>query len=237
MSDILIENLVKQYGHGETTVTAVGGIDLQIRSGEFISIMGESGSGKSTLLAMMGGLSRPTRGRYVVDGLDVYALTQEQRADFRREYLGFVFQSFHLLPYLTVEENVMLPLAALRMKAKEKQARAREALERVGMASKKDRLPGSISGGEQERVTVARAVVNHPPILLADEPTGNLDTRNSLAVMGLFRTLNREGTTIVMVTHSEECAASAERTLRVSDGKIVMDPTVRNGVLRQTAAC
>jgi len=153
----------------------------------------------------------------------VYGLKQEQRADFRREYLGFVFQSFHLVAYLTVIENVMLPLTVTRRAAKEKRAMALAALSQVGLADKADRLPGEISGGEKERVAVARAIVNEPPVLLADEPTGNLDSRNSREIMNMFQRLNATGMTIIMVTHSPECAGYARRILQMSDGRLVGD--------------
>jgi putative ABC transport system ATP-binding protein len=221
MSYIHVDALTKQYGTGEAAVLAVRTMSFEIESGEFIGVMGESGSGKSTLLSMMGALNTPTTGRYTVDEIDVYGLKPDQRADFRREFLGFVFQSFHLVPYLTVVENVMVPLTTIRMNAKEKRAMAEDALERVGIGSKSDRLPNQISGGEQERLAVARAIVNAPPILLADEPTGNLDTKTSREVMDLLQTLNEEGMTIVMVTHSPECAHYAHRILRVSDGLLV----------------
>jgi len=221
MSYIHVDALTKQYGTGEAAVLAVRTMSFEIESGEFIGVMGESGSGKSTLLSMMGALNTPTTGRYTVDEIEVYGLKPDQRADFRREFLGFVFQSFHLVPYLTVVENVMVPLTTIRMNAKEKRAMAEDALERVGIGSKSDRLPNQISGGEQERLAVARAIVNAPPILLADEPTGNLDTKTSREVMDLLQTLNEEGMTIVMVTHSPECAHYAHRILRVSDGLLV----------------
>lgn len=221
MSYILAENLVKQYGGGEATAMAVRGISFEIRSGEFIGIMGESGSGKSTLLSMMGDLNTPTSGRYMVDKIDVYALAPEQRADFRREFLGFVFQGFYLLPYLTVLENVMLPMTTIKMRGKRKRALAEQVLDRVGLAGKASRLPSQISGGEQERVSIARAIVNEPLILLADEPTGNLDTKTSREIMGLFQNLNSDGVTIIMVTHSPECAQYAQRILRISDGFLV----------------
>jgi putative ABC transport system ATP-binding protein len=221
MSYIHVDALTKQYGIGEAAVLAVRTMSFEIEPGEFIGVMGESGSGKSTLLSMMGALNTPTSGRYTVDEIDVYGLKPDQRADFRREFLGFVFQSFHLVPYLTVIENVMVPLTTIRMSAKEKRAMAEDALERVGIGSKSDRLPNQISGGEQERLAVARAIVNAPPILLADEPTGNLDTKTSREVMDLLQTLNEEGMTIVMVTHSPECAHYAHRILRVSDGLLV----------------
>lgn len=221
MSYITAQNLVKQYGSGEATVLAVRDMSFHIESGEFVAVMGESGSGKSTLLSMMGALNTPTSGMYVVDDIDVYSLGQDQRADFRREFLGFVFQSFHMVPYLTLEENVMLPLATVKAPSKEKRAMAAEALDRVGLADKAHRLPSQVSGGEQERVAIARAVVNEPPILLADEPTGNLDTKTSREVMDLLNRLNGDGMTIVMVTHSPGAARYARRILQVSDGLIV----------------
>lgn len=221
MSYIQVDNLVKQYGEGEAAFVAVKGMSFEIEQGEFVALMGESGSGKSTLLSMLGALNSPTSGRVRVDDIDVYSLGLDQRAEFRREFLGFIFQSFHLIPYLTVLENVMLPLATAKMGASEKRAMAGDALEHVGLDGKQDRLPGEISGGEQERAAIARAIVNEPTILLADEPTGNLDTRTSGVIMDLFRSLNREGMTIVMVTHSHECAGEARRILQVSDGLLM----------------
>ncbi|MEK7827476.1 MAG: ABC transporter ATP-binding protein [Thermodesulfobacteriota bacterium] len=221
MSYIQVDDLSKQYGEGEAAVLAVRGINFGIASGELIAIMGESGSGKSTLLTVMGALNSPGRGKYWVDKIDVYALGHEERADFRRNYLGFVFQSFHLVPYLTVRENVMLPLTPVNIRKKQKRAMAEEALGRVGLAGKGGRLPSQISGGEQERVAIARAVVNKPPILLADEPTGNLDTKNTREMMNLLQELNSDGMTIIMVTHNPECAQYARRVLRLSDGLLV----------------
>ena len=223
MSYIQAENLIKQYGTGDAAVVAVGGMSFHIQMGEFVAVMGESGSGKSTLLTMMGALNTPSSGEYSVDGLEVYELGQDQRADFRREFLGFVFQSFHLVPYLTVLENVMLPLVTVKTNGRSKRAKAEDTLSRVGLHSKAHRLPGEISGGEQERVAIARAIVNEPPILLADEPSGNLDSKTSREVMDLLRLLNEEGTTIVMVTHSTECAGYARRMLRISDGLLEDD--------------
>jgi len=223
MSYIHAENLVKQYGTADAAVMAVGGMSFRIKMGEFVAVMGESGSGKSTLLSMMGALNTPTSGEYSVDGLEVYKLGQDQRADFRREFLGFVFQSFHLVPYLTLLENVMLPLAIVKMSSKKKRALAEDALLRVGLNGKSHRLPGQTSGGEQERVAIARAIVNEPPILFADEPSGNLDTKTTREVMDLLKNLNEEGMTIVMVTHSPECAGYTRRMLRISDGLLVED--------------
>ncbi len=217
---IILENIVKTYGHGDSMVRALDGIDVAIRSGEFVAIMGESGAGKSTLLSVMGAMNTPSSGRYLVDDIDVYSLKTEQQADFRREYLGFVFQSFHLVPYLTVIENVMLPLTAVRLRRREKEAMAMEAMRWVGIDGKAGRLPSQISGGECERAAVARAIVNNPPVLLADEPTGNLDTRNTRDIMALLERLNSNGTTIVMVTHSEACATHAQRILHVTDGAL-----------------
>jgi putative ABC transport system ATP-binding protein len=223
MSYIQAENLVKQYGTDDAAVMAVRGMSFDIEMGEFVAVMGESGSGKSTLLSMMGALNTPTEGNYSVDELEVYSLQQDRRADFRREFLGFVFQSLHLAPYLTLLENVMLPLATVKENGKKKRAMAEEALSRVGLNGKSHRLPGQTSGGEQERAAIARAIVNEPPILLADEPSGNLDTKTSREVMDLLRDLNDDGTTIVIVTHSPECARYARRLMRISDGLLVDD--------------
>lgn len=218
MSYIKAENLVKHYGTGDGLVQAVRGISFEIQEGEFVAVMGESGSGKSTLLSMMGALNTPTEGTFLVDDIEIYNLTRDQRADFRREFLGFVFQSFNLISYLNLAENVMLPLVTVKAKSSTKKTMAEEALDRVGLGELIDRLPSQISGGEQERVAVARAIVNHPPILLADEPTGNLDSKTSGDIMGLLKNLNAEGMTIIMVTHSEESARSARRILRIVDG-------------------
>jgi putative ABC transport system ATP-binding protein len=221
MSYIDAKKLVKEYGAGETIVTAVNGINLKINAGEFVAVMGESGSGKSTLLSMLGGLNAPTSGKFLVDGVDVYALTSDERADFRKRSIGFVFQNFHLLPYLTLAENVMLPLAIVKMSKKQKLAAAVDALSRVELADKAHRLPNQVSGGEQERVAIARAIVNHPPIILADEPTGNLDTRTGSEIMKLLTALNQEGITVIMVTHSNEYAHYARRQVKLSDGRLV----------------
>ena len=221
MHFIEAENLLKQYGHGDAAVNAIDGISFQIDAGEFIGIMGESGAGKSTLLAMLGAMNAPSAGRIVVDDIDLYTLRREQRADFRREFLGFVFQSFHLVPYLTVIENVLLPLAIVKAGRKTKVAMAEKALASVGLADKANRLPNQISGGEKERVAIARAIVNEPPILLADEPTGNLDSRTTHEVMTLLQGLNERGMTVIMVTHSVECAQFTQRIFRIADGQLL----------------
>jgi putative ABC transport system ATP-binding protein len=221
MSYIHAEKLVKEYGNGAATITAVGGVSLGIEAGEFVAIMGESGSGKSTLLSMLGCLNSPTAGRLRVNGVDAYTLTSDERADFRKQSIGFVFQSFHLLPYLTLAENVMLPLAIVSLSKREKGTAAMDALARVGLRDKASRLPNQISGGEQERVAIARAIVNHPPIILADEPTGNLDSHTGVEIMKLLTALNRDGITVIMVTHSNEYAHYACRLIRLSDGRLV----------------
>jgi len=221
MSYIEAENLIKTFGKGEAEVSAIRGISFGIESGEFVSMMGESGAGKSTLLSIMGAMNTPTTGSYKVDDIDIYNLHPEKQADFRREFLGFVFQSFHLVSYLTVVENVMLPLTTIKMRKKEKRSMAEKALSWVGLTGKENRLPSQISGGEKERVAVARAIVNEPPVLLADEPTGNLDTKTSTEIMELLQGLNQKGMTIIMVTHSPDCAKYARRMMQVSDGCLV----------------
>ena len=221
MNYIKLENIAKTYGSGEGKVTALQGISLSLQTGEFVAIMGESGSGKSTLLSVLGVLNTPSGGSYQVNGVEVYSLNGEQQADFRRETLGFVFQSFHLIPYLSVVENVMLPLTTKRLKEKTKREMADQALARVGLAAKGHRLPNQISGGEQERVAIARAVVNRPPILLADEPTGNLDTRTGREIMQLLQELNGRG-------HDHHHghpqpgmgAGYTHRVLHISDGRL-----------------
>ena len=220
MSYILADKLVKKFGKGDAAVAAVADISFQIEEGDFVGIMGESGAGKSTLLGIMGAMNAPTSGQLIVDDIDIYSLGQEQRADFRREFLGFIFQSFHLVPYLTVIENVMLPLAVVKAAKKKKHQMAEEALDQVGLLEKARRLPNQISGGEKERVAIARSIVNEPPILLADEPTGNLDTKTTREIMELLLRFNQQGMTIVMVTHSPACAAYAQRVMRVTDGRL-----------------
>ncbi|MBW2483963.1 MAG: ABC transporter ATP-binding protein [Deltaproteobacteria bacterium] len=215
---IEVRQVGKDYHSGESTVQAIKEMSLYIDDGEFVSIMGQSGSGKSTLLSILGGLNHPTRGRMLLDTLDIYKLTSEQRADLRSEYIGVIFQSFQLIPYLTVLENVKLPMAITGKKAKIQDKMARDVLDRVGLANKADRLPDQLSGGEQERVAIARAIVNKPPILLADEPTGNLDSTTADEIMNLLKELNKEGQTIIMVTHNPEACKHSSRTIMVKDG-------------------
>jgi putative ABC transport system ATP-binding protein len=229
MSYISLKGIVKEFGNGDGKVAAVRGIDLDVEQGEFLCIMGESGAGKSTLLSMMGGLLGPTRGQVLIGDIDIYTLHKDKLADFRREFMGFIFQSFQLVPYLNVLENVQLPLAVTHHSEKERKSLASLALERVGLKDKAYRLPNQLSGGEQERVAIARAVVNEPPILFADEPTGNLDSKNSREVMNLLKRLNSDGQTIVMVTHSRTNANYAHRLIEVADGLVKADQLLQAG--------
>jgi putative ABC transport system ATP-binding protein len=222
-SFIAIGELTKTFAGEAGVVHALRGVSLNVEEGAFLGVMGQSGSGKSTFLSILGGLCHPTTGRVLVDGIDLYALPGERLADFRREYLGFVFQSFNLVPYLTAVENIMLPLAVKRLPSAEKRERAREVLERVGLARRAGHLPSQLSGGEQERVAIARALVNEPPLVLADEPTGSLDTDTAHEIMELLRELNAEGLTMVMVTHNPENRVYFDETVFLRDGLIVAD--------------
>ncbi len=223
MSLIEVNNVTKVYDSGEDRVNALNGIDITIAEGEFVALMGPSGSGKSTLLTILGALNPPTRGKVIIDGIDVYDLSVERRADFRSSYIGFVFQQFQLIPYLTAVENVMLPLAILRHSHKEQLEMAKTVLEKVGLGNKANRLPNQLSGGEQERVAIARAIVNQPPIVFADEPTGSLDTKTGEEIMKLFQALNQEGLTIIMVTHNEENLSYVQRTVYIRDGAVARE--------------
>lgn len=222
MSFVRVENVSKTYGDNGAAsgVRVLANITLEIQEGEFVCLMGPSGSGKSTLLTIMGAMNRPTEGTLIVDGIDVYDLADERRADFRAQYLGFVFQQHHLLPYLNAVENVMLPLATIRSNSKEKRERALAVLERVGLGGKALRLPNQLSGGEQGRLAIARAIVNEPPLVLADEPTGTLDSKTGEEIMEVFLRLNEQGQTIFMVTHNPENAALAHRTAHIRDGAL-----------------
>ena len=213
-----VRGLEKTFSGDGAPVYALRGLDLTVAEGSFLGVMGQSGSGKSTLLSILGGLSHPDAGSISVDGIDLYKLPGERLADFRREYLGFVFQSFNLVPYLTALENVMLPLAVKRMPGAEKRERALGVLDRVGLTSRAGHLTGKLSGGEQERVAIARALVNEPPLILADEPTGALDSETTVEIMDLFGRLHREGNTIVMVTHNPEIQRYFDRTIVLRDG-------------------
>jgi putative ABC transport system ATP-binding protein len=223
MSFIELSTVTKLFHAGEEEYAALKGVSLGINSGEFVAIIGPSGSGKSTLLSLIGGLSKASSGLVSIDNIDLGGLGPNKLSDFRREYLGFVFQSFYLVPYLTALENVMLPLAIQPGLNGTARGMALESLSRVGMDAKSHRLPSQLSGGEQERVAIARAIVNKPPLILADEPTGNLDSKTGDKVLEMLEGLHAEGRTIVMVTHSEENARRAGRTIEIRDGEIVLN--------------
>lgn len=222
MAFVAVANISKTYNDqgSRIGVPVLRDVSAEIGEGEFVCLMGPSGSGKSTLLTILGAMNHPSQGRLVIDGIDVYALSDERRADFRAQYLGFVFQQHHLMPYLNAIENVMLPLATLPLAATEKRRRALEVLEKVGLGGKASRLPSQLSGGEQGRLAIARALVNDPPLVLADEPTGTLDTKTGDEIMRVFVDLNSRGQTIFMVTHNPANAALAHRVLHIRDGEL-----------------
>ncbi len=214
-------SLSKRYDTNGSAVQALRQAEFRVEENEFIALMGPSGSGKSTLLTILGAMNPPSTGKLLIDSIDVYDLSVEKRADFRHEYLGFVFQQVQLIPYLSAVENVMLPLAITRRSHREQMEMAQSALERVGLADKARRLPNQLSGGEQGRVAIARAIVNNPPIILADEPTGSLDSRTGQEVMSLFHSLNEDGLTIIIVTHNPENANFVGRVVQIRDGYVV----------------
>jgi putative ABC transport system ATP-binding protein len=223
---IRVEDVHKYYDLGETKVHALRGVDLEVAPGEFLAIMGASGSGKSTFMNLLGCLDKPSSGRYVLDGVDVSQLDKKQLAEIRNRKLGFVFQGFNLLARTTALENVELPTLYARLEKDERTRRAREALEMVGLGDRLDHFPSQLSGGQQQRVAIARALVNKPSILLADEPTGNLDSRTSVEIMQIFQDLNENGLTIVLVTHEADIARYAKRIVNFRDGKIRRDERI-----------
>ena len=218
-----VRGVTKTYGMGETEVQALRGMSLTVRRGEYLAIMGSSGSGKSTLMNILGCLDIPTSGRYLLDGVDVSRLTDRQLALVRNRRIGFVFQAFNLIPRTSALSNVELPLAYAGMKAAERRRRAMAALSMVGLADRARHDPNQLSGGQQQRVAVARALVTAPALVLADEPTGNLDTHSSAEVLAVLDRLNRSGRTIVLITHEADVAAHAKRLIRLVDGQIVED--------------
>ena len=224
---IELKGITRHYGSGEALVRALDGVDLAIGKGEFVAIMGPSGSGKSTAMNIIGCLDRPTGGSYRFNGVEVGTLDQDQRAILRRHFLGFVFQGFNLLPRTTALENVELPLIYKGQPRAERRARAMDALARVGLQGREHHSPAELSGGQQQRVAIARALASEPMVILADEPTGNLDTKRSVEIMELLVQLNRDaGLTIVMVTHEEDMAAFANRLVVFTDGRVVRDEAV-----------
>lgn len=217
---IKIENLHKYYLMGKTKYGALRGINLSIRKGEFIIIMGPSGSGKSTLLNIMGGLDRPSDGKVIIDGEDIFKLKDEKLSKFRNKKIGFIFQAFHLEPTYTVYENVMLPLIFSDTNINNKDERIKAVIEKVGLSAKLKNKAVELSGGERQRVAIARSIVNDPDILLCDEPTGNLDTKTGMDIINLLKSLNEEGKTIVMVTHNPEYVRFGHRLVKIKDGLV-----------------
>lgn len=220
---IEIRNLIREYVIGDEAIRALDGINLTVHHGEFVAIMGPSGSGKSTAMNMIGCLDLPTSGTYVLDGFDVSGLSEDQLAELRNHKIGFVFQNFNLLPKTTALENVELPMMYAGVPARQRRARAVEALQRVGLGNRLGNRPNELSGGQQQRVSIARALVNHPALILADEPTGALDSHTTDEILHLFEELHSQGNTIVIVTHESEVGAHAKRIVRFRDGRVEWD--------------
>ena len=223
---IATQAVTKVYGMGEVQIHALDGVDVNVKPGEWVSIMGPSGSGKSTLMNILGCLDRPTRGQYILDGQDVSELNREQLAHIRNQKLGFIFQSYNLLPRFSAVENVIVPLLYDKMKSRERKRRiekAEQMLALVGLGDRMSHIPQELSGGQQQRVAIARALINDPVLILADEPTGNLDSRSGLEIMNVLRELNKSGRTIVMVTHDPEIADQTQRAIHLLDGKVEKD--------------
>ncbi len=223
MSLIEVKDLYKIYNPGENEVRALDGINLTIEKGEFLAIVGQSGSGKSTFMNMIGLLDIPTSGTYLLDGIDVSSMTDDELSEIRNKEIGFIFQGFNLISSLSAVENVELPLVYRGMKKEERHKLAIDALERVGLSHRLNHLPKQMSGGQQQRVAIARAVAARPPVILADEPTGNLDSHSGVEVMKILHELHEEGRTIILITHDNEIAKEAQRVIRIQDGQIIAD--------------
>lgn len=223
MSLVEVKDLYKIYNPGENEVRALDGINLTVEKGEFLAIVGQSGSGKSTFMNMIGLLDIPTSGTYLLDGIDVSSMTDDELSEIRNKQIGFIFQGFNLISNLSAIENVELPLVYRGMKKEERHKLAIDALERVGLSHRLSHLPKQMSGGQQQRVAIARAVAARPPIILADEPTGNLDSHSGVEVMKILHELHREGRTIILITHDNEIAKEAQRVIRIQDGQIIAD--------------
>ena len=220
---IRVDDLRKIYNPGENEVRALDGVSLTIERGEFVAIVGHSGSGKSTLMNMLGCLDTPTSGHYYLEGLDVSTLSDNQLSDIRNKKIGFIFQGFNLIPNLTAEENVELPLIYRGMDRKSRRKLARESLEMVGLEHRMTHKPSEMSGGQQQRVAIARAIAAKPPVILADEPTGNLDSASSKEILGILKKLHAGGRTVILITHDDGIASQAKRVVRIMDGKIESD--------------
>lgn len=226
MEILRIENLSKVYGSGETAVKALDNISFSVNKGEFVAIIGASGSGKSTLLHLLGGVDRPTSGKVFVDGTDIYDLNENKLAIFRRRQLGLIYQFYNLIPVLSVEENITLPLLLDQQKVDNKQLV--ELLEKLNLTARVDHLPNQLSGGQQQRVSIGRALINNPALILADEPTGNLDSKNGMEIVELLKMFNKEyNQTLIMITHDERIALQADRIISIEDGKLAKDEVIR----------
>jgi|SRR5690625_936665 len=226
MEILKVKNLSKVYGKGETAVKALDNVSLSVKKGEFLAIIGPSGSGKSTLMHLIGGVDRPTEGKVLIDGTDIYDLNESQLAIFRRRQIGLIYQFFNLLPVLTVEENITLPLLLDGHQVDEKQFHS--IVTALGLTDRLSHLPNELSGGQQQRVSIGRALINHPAILLADEPTGNLDSENSKEIIDLLKMFNRSfNQTLIMITHDERIALQADRIITIMDGQVLKDEVIR----------
>ncbi len=231
MSELIrISNLNKIYDSGAVQVHALKNIDLTIEKGEFVAIMGHSGSGKSTLMNILGCLDRPTDGQYLLDGIDISQQSNDELSDIRNRKIGFVFQAFNLIPRTSALKNVELPMIYAKVPGKARLERAKQLLDKVGLGQRMDHMPNELSGGQKQRVAIARALSNEPPILLADEPTGNLDSTSTVEIMELFTQLNREGVTVIIVTHEDDVAAFTNRVLWFEDGRLLHDRKVEKSL-------
>ncbi|MDO4922991.1 MAG: ABC transporter ATP-binding protein [Peptococcaceae bacterium] len=228
MAVLEVKDLCKVYGEGDTAVHAVDHVSFEVEKGEFVAIVGASGSGKSTLMNLIGGIDRPTGGKVMIDGEDLYALSESERAIFRRRNIGMIFQFYNLIPTLTAEENIMLPF--LLDKRRPEKAKVKELLALLGLEARATHLPSALSGGQQQRVSIGRALINDPAFILADEPTGNLDSQSGREVMALLQMANRKyHQTVLLITHDERIALSADRILTIGDGKLLRDEVLKGG--------
>ena len=228
MAVLEVKDLCKVYGEGDTAVHAVDHVSFEVEKGEFVAIVGASGSGKSTLMNLIGGIDRPTAGKVMIDGEDLYALSESERAIFRRRNIGMIFQFYNLIPTLTAEENIMLPF--LLDKSRPEKAKVKELLALLGLEARATHLPSALSGGQQQRVSIGRALINDPAFILADEPTGNLDSQSGREVMALLQMSNRKyHQTVLLITHDERIALSADRILTIGDGKLLRDEVLKGG--------